>query len=94
MRVYTSDPNNPKTEGQLLRAEGKLPEYDYMGYYRMREAPKNSMLNSIFTRGVATPATYVPEDTKSTTINPSTNNNRAKIDAKVLEQLQTTAPQP
>lgn len=83
-----------KAAWQLLRAEGKLPEYDYMGYYRMREAPKPSMLNSVFTRGVAMPATYVPEDTKSTTINPSTNNNRAKIDAKVLEQLQTTAPQP
>ncbi len=89
-----SNPNNPKTEWQLLRAEGKLPEYDYMGYYRMREAPKPSMLNSVFTRGVAMPATYVPEDTKSVTTKPSTNNNRAKIDAKVLEQLQTTAPQP
>lgn len=83
-----------KNEWKLLRAEGKLPEYDYMGYYRMREAPKPSMLNSVFTRGVAMPATYVPEDTKSVTINPLTNNNRAKIDAKVLEQLQTTAPQP
>lgn len=36
-KLNTTQPD--KAGWQLLRAEGKLPEYDYMGYYRMREAP-------------------------------------------------------
>lgn len=40
-----------KAGWQLLRAEGKLPEYDYMGYYRMREAPTESGVMA-FIKGV------------------------------------------
>lgn len=48
----------------------------------------------VMTKSIALPATYVPENKKNATTTQPTNNDQAKIDAKVLEQLQTTAPQP
>lgn len=51
-KLNTTQPD--KAGWQLLRAEGKLPEYDYMGYYRMREAPTENGVMA-FIKGV--PAT-------------------------------------
>lgn len=48
-KLNTTQPD--KAGWQLLRAEGKLPEYDYMGYYRMREAPTENGVMA-FIKGV------------------------------------------
>ena len=48
-KLNTTQPD--KAGWQLLRSEGKLPEYDYMGYYRMREAPTENGVMA-FIKGV------------------------------------------
>ena len=50
-KLNTNQPD--KAAWGIVRAEGKLPEYDYLGYYRMREGPSETGLGSLLKRFAA-----------------------------------------
>lgn len=45
-KLNTNQPD--KAAWGLVRAEGRLPEYDYLGYYRMREGPMETRTGNFF----------------------------------------------
>ena len=45
-KLNTNQPD--KAAWGLVRAEGMLPEYDYLGYYRMREGPMETRTGNFF----------------------------------------------
>ena len=45
-KLNTTQPD--KASWGIVRAEGKLPEYDYLGYYRMREGPTETRTGNFF----------------------------------------------